>query len=47
MVQMSQSKSRNRNTDIENKHMDPKAGGGDGLEDWDGHKYTTTYQVGN
>ena len=39
--------SRNRDTDVENKSMDTKVGGGgvvgwwDGLGDWDSHTYTT------
>ena len=42
---------RNRDTDVENEHMDTKAGKGewDGLGDWDWHLYTihTMYKIDN
>ena len=39
---------RNRDTDIENKHMDTKRGsGGDELGDWGWHIYTTLYKIDN
>ena len=41
--------SRNRDTDVENKHMDTKEGkGGWGeLGDWDWNIYTTKYKIDN
>ena len=40
---------RNRDTDVENKHMDTKGGkGGWGqLGDWDLHIYTNMYKIDN
>ena len=41
--------SRNRDTDIENKHMDTKVGRGvwHDLGDWDWHIYTSMYKIDN
>ena len=41
--------SRNRVTDIENKHTNTKgeSGVGDELGDWDWHIYTTMYKIDN
>ena len=41
---------RNRDTDVENKHMDTKEGKrGEGYElrDWDWHIYTNMYKIDN
>ena len=37
--------SRNRETDVENGHMDMGEGRGDELGDWDWHIYTTIYKI--
>ena len=41
--------SRNRDTEVENKHMDTKEGkeGWDELGNWDWHLYTTIYKLDN
>ena len=40
--------SRNKDTEVENKHMDTKpTGKWDELGDWDGHTYTTMYKANN
>ena len=40
--------SRNRDTEVENKHMDTKpTGKWDELGYWDGHTYTTMYKANN
>ena len=41
--------SRNRDTDIETKHMDTKGerGGGNKLGDWHWHIHTTMYKIDN
>ena len=40
---------RNRDTDVENKHMDTKGGRGgwDELGDWDWHVCAKTYKIDN
>ena len=55
MVQTNGLQGRNRDTDVENKHMDTKGGKWQGrgvgwcdeLGDWDWHVYTNMYKMDN